>query len=489
MNVLWIMTDQLRADCLGYIGHLSVQTPNIDALADKSFVFENAFVQSSVCMASRGSMLTGRYPSTIKVHGMGILPPSEITIAETLQRNGYITGAYGKTHLTPEDYTRDVLEQDVPNLNWRSFIDEAHFPPILKDICKENYGFMEHIGADDRNQGEFFEWIRNIKPDLLDVPKVIPFPDVPRGKEIFISPYPSAYHQTTFVAKKTQEFITRNHGASPWFGFCSFQAPHHPFQAPQDQIDKYPIADIPLPEKKGGVDKDSIPYPVSTAIGEMNLYSEEVQRTVIQHYFASISLIDDCVGSLVKSLKETGQYEDTIIIFTSDHGEFLGNHELFRKPTVHYDELLKVPLVLHIPDQVQHARRINDLVELVDLYPTLLSFLDIPHNPGLQGMDHMQALKKGKSLGREDIWSDMYDMPERAYKAVQTLRTTKWKLNVYPTSSRKYGQLYDLQNDPDESFNLYNDPNCRDIKDDLLWRLHKRAFAQKDPLPVMLTQV
>ena len=152
MNVLWIMADQLRADCLGYIGHPMVKTPNLDALAGQSFVFENAFTQSSVCMASRGSMLMGRYPATIKVYGMGILPPSETTIAETLKRNGYATGAFGKMHLTLEEYIRYTLKQDIPILDWRSFIDKAHFPPIPEDPYKENYGFDKHVGVDDLNQ-------------------------------------------------------------------------------------------------------------------------------------------------------------------------------------------------------------------------------------------------------------------------------------------------------------------------------------------------
>lgn len=118
MNVLWIMTDQHRADCLGCMGHPLIRTPNLDRLAGAGVVFDNAFCQSPVCMASRASLFTGRYPQAIRVRGMGILPPLETTFPETLKRAGYLTAAFGKVHLTPEQYTRSRLGSDVPILDW-----------------------------------------------------------------------------------------------------------------------------------------------------------------------------------------------------------------------------------------------------------------------------------------------------------------------------------------------------------------------------------
>jgi len=141
------MTDQHRADCLGCMGHPAIQTPHLDRIGTEGIVFENAFCQSPVCMASRAALFTGRYPEAVRVRGMGVLPPWETTFPEVLKRSGYRTGAFGKVHLTPERYTRDQLGSDVPILDWRRFADDAELPPFLDDLSKRDYGFDVHIGS------------------------------------------------------------------------------------------------------------------------------------------------------------------------------------------------------------------------------------------------------------------------------------------------------------------------------------------------------
>ncbi|MDP6779703.1 MAG: sulfatase-like hydrolase/transferase, partial [Candidatus Latescibacteria bacterium] len=334
MNVLWIMTDQHWADCLGCMVHPVVQTPHLDAVAREGVVFENAFCQSSVCMASRGSLFTGRYPEAIRIRGMGVLPPWEITFPEMLKREGYRTAAFGKVHLTPEQYTRDHLESEVPVLDWRRFADRARIPDFPHDPCKVDYGFDIHVGCDDANQGHFRRWLETRDPTLARLPSRPPTNGEPR--DLYISPYPSHSHQTTFIAESCLDYLASRDEDAPWFAFCSFIAPHHPFEAPQDQIDRYDVDAVPLPEPKGGVDPATIPFPMAEAVGEMDRFPEEVQRRIVLHYLASISLIDDAVGRLVGELERTGQLENTLVLFVADHGEFLGNHGLLRKPSLHY---------------------------------------------------------------------------------------------------------------------------------------------------------
>lgn len=493
-NILWIMTDQHRADCLGYMGHPVIQTPNLDRISEEGITFENAFCQSPVCMASRASLFTGRYPTSTRVRGMGVLPPAETTFPEVLRRQGFHTAAFGKVHLTPEQYTLNELHEDIPTLDWWRFAKEAGIPPVPDDPCKGNYGFETYVGCEDILQGEFKKWLKEKAPSLADQkPKQL---CADRPRDLFVSPYPSEYHQSAFVAKQSAEFIlSRKDTGTPWLAFCSFIAPHHPFEAPQDQIDRYDINAIPLPSMKGGVDSSMIPAPASNAIGEIDKYTDEVKRLIILHYLAGISLIDDGVGNLLTALEQSGQMDSTIIVFTSDHGEFLGNHGLLRKPSLHYDETLRVPLLIRLPEGKSKGRRIRGLVELTDVHPTLLGLLGLPVNDGVQGIDWSANLANGKAVGREDIYSDMFDLtPQRfgklagPYMAVQTLRTECWKLNVYPTAGRQYGQLFDLKNDPDESHNLYADPEFRDIREELLWRLLARSHRNTDPLPFMLTQ-
>jgi arylsulfatase len=493
-NILWIMSDQHRADCLGCMGHPVAQTPNLDRLAAEGICFENAFCQSPVCMASRGSLFTGRYPATIRVRGMGILPPSETTTPEWLQRHGYSTAAFGKVHLTPQLYTKQVLGSDRPTLDLQGFAADAHLGPLPDDPIKKRYGFQEELGVEDALQGAFHEWLARARPDLADKKGE----RIPGGPgDLYVSPYPSEAHVTTFIARQAEARIRRPQN-SPWFTFCSFVGPHHPFEAPADQIARYEEAAIPLPELKGGVDPHFIPHPALKAVDETKPWPDALKRRVVLHYLAAISLIDDGVGRLLRALEETGQLDNTIIVFNADHGEFLGNHGLIRKPSLHYDETLRVPLLMRLPGKQAAGRRVPGLVELTDVHPTLLGLAGLAINPGVQGRDWSGALLGNQPIGRDSILSDMYDDPIRPetckiasggpYMAVQTLRTDHWKLSVYPTAGPRYGQLFDLEHDPAESRNLYGDPAFRDVREGLLWRLLQRVAGNADPLPRCLSQ-
>ena len=278
--------------------------------------------------------------------------------------------------------------------------------------------------------------------------------------------------------------------------FCSFVAPHHPFEAPQDQLDRYDRKSIPDALLKGGVDKSSVPPRLTDAwnTSAWDKYPDEIRHRIIWHYLASISLVDDGVGRLLSALERSGQMDNTIIIFTSDHGEHLGNHGMLKKDSIHYDETLRVPLIISVPGATG-GRRVKGLVEMTDLHPTLLGLLEIPINPGVQGIDWSVQLRNGGEIARDDIYSDMFDLtPQKfgkfkcPYSATQTLRTEKWKLNIYPTAGQQYGQLFDLENDPDESRNLYADPNSRSVREVMLWKMNSRVHRNTDPLPLYLTQ-
>ncbi len=494
-NVLWIMTDQQRADSLGCMGNELAITPNIDRLAEDGTLFTNAYCQSPVCMASRAVAFTGRYPSAITVRGMGILPPDEVTTPELFQRGGYTTGAFGKIHLTPELYTRDILGSDKPILDLKVYAEDAKIDFLPDDPLKKKFGFQTHIGCEDALQGEHKQWLKKVQPELLEAERE----KVEGGPgDLYVSPYPAEYHQSTFIAQQAADYIRKQAGGSgPWFTFCSFIAPHHPFEAPKEHINRFYPDMFEVPPEPGDAEKMLVPEKARNAWKEMENWTDTAKRKIIQHYYASVSLIDDCVGMLLDTLEEVGDLENTIIIYTADHGEFLCNRGLLRKPSIHYDDTLNVPLIVNLPDQIK-GKRVNGLVELTDLHPTLLGLAGLDINHGVQGIDWSKCIRDNSPIGRESIYSELYDDPvdkKRCmivsggpYMAVQTLRTKKWKLNVYPTAGREYGQLFDLENDPGERVNLYADPAYREKRETMLWELNARRFQQADPLPYILSQ-
>ncbi len=191
---------------------------------------------------------------------------------------------------------------------------------------------------------------------------------------------------------------------------------------------------------------------------------------------------------LLKTLAETGHEQDTLVIFVADHGEFLGNHGLLLKPSMHFDEILRVPMIMRVPWCERARGRIRGLVELTDVHPTLLGLLGLQVNPGVQGTDWSGSIAAGEPFGREDIYADMHHMPHGPYMAVYTLRTEAWKLNIFPTAGREFGQLFDLRQDPGETCNLYANPAYHGQREELLWRLLQRIHANIDPLPLLLSQ-
>jgi len=489
MNVLWIMTDQHRADALGCMGNAAIHTPHLDRLAASGVLYGNAFCQSPVCMASRGSMFTGRYPEAIGVRGMGVLPPDEVTFPQALRRAGWRTGAFGKVHFTPQQYTMNVLKTQHPSLNWRDFGEGCAIVPPADDPSASQYGFEEYVGDEDALHGPFMDWLARDKPELLNA-QPTRFDGPP--SDLFVSPYPASHHPTTFVANHAIDYIQRR-SDQPWMTLCSFVSPHHPFQAPAEVIDRYPLADVPLLPRRGGVSMRDIPAELQSAIDEFDQYDPLMQQRVVQHYYASISLIDDQVGRLLDTLESTGQLDNTIVLFTADHGEFIGSHGLIRKPTFHYDDTLRIPLIVRAPGVV--PRREDGLVELVDLVPTLLELVDQPIPAGVQGISWANALKTRGAIGRPDIYSDMHHMDPMVhakangpYTTCYTLRTADWKLNIYPREPNPTGQLFHLAQDPDETTDLFHEVGSKAVREDMMWRLQQRVYRNIDPLPLKLTQ-
>lgn len=493
-HVIWFMCDQLRWDCLGFTGDQIVRTPTLDRLARNGIVFDNMFIQFPACMPSRASMLTGRYPSTIRMAtgGNAFLDPRETTLPEILQRNGFRTGIFGKLHITPQVYTRDTLKTDRPIIDAKQFMEAADLPSIPNDPYKENYGFQESAGAEDALLGEYADWLRDKgRKDLAElIPDRTWFQPGEVCKQLSdagVSRIPPELHNSTFTAEKAVDFFERNSKQQNCFMEVSFIDPHHPWDPPAELANHYLNSDIPLPEYS---DTGELKIPQSLIDRDVpqafdNITADHT-RQIIAYYYAMIELIDRSIGKVVTAVENAGELDDTLFIFCADHGEHLGSHGLFRKGCLHYDHLIKSPCMMSWKNGIPDGQRHRPLMQGIDIMPTILSLLNIPAPPGNQGIDFSPALNGNREFGREWIYCQGNHAPWGPYIDGITIRTEQYKLNYYPLD--RVSHLFDLKSDPGERNDLSEKPETQDLLHKMFGLMVQAMYAQNDPLPSFLSQ-
>ena len=475
-NILWICTDQQRFDTLGCYGNKFVHTPNLDRLAEQGVLFEYCYSQSPVCTPSRASFLTGRYPRTTRCRQNGqSIPADEVLITRSLADVGYTCGLAGKLHLS-------VCE-----------------PPACSTTERRiNDGYAEfhwsHHHSPDWGCNEYTNWLTE---------KGVIYRSTQSSHSEFVQVgMPKEYHQTTWCAEKAINFMKTNATFDqPWLFSVNAYDPHHPFDPPADYLERYldRLDKIPLPNYQPGeldhkprfqrIDHKEAyngfyPPPGDYSFAKM---SQRDHRFLRAAYWAMVDLIDEQVGHMLQVLTEIGQLNNTIIIFTSDHGEMLGDHGIYLKGPYFYEPAVRVPLIISWPKMIKPGRRSRALVELVDLVPTLLDALELQRPPGLQGQSFWSLLSDEGDLHyhREDIYSEYYNaMPWHRDPTAQAtmVRTNRYKLVVIHGLGE--GELYDLIKDPQETSNRWNDPAYQPVKIEMLQRLCDRMAWTVDPLPV-----
>ena len=470
-NILWICSDQQRFDTLGCYGNSSVSSPNIDRLAQTGVLFEQAYSQSPVCTPSRASFLTGRYPRTTRDRQNGqSIPADERLITKFLADQGYQCGLSGKLHLS-------VCNPSVGHAS----------EPRIDDGYSEFH--WSHHPAPDWPANEYIQWLDD---------KGISFhtPNRPDCKYVQIG-MPAEHHQTTWCVEKAMDFIHAHaNGDNPWLFSINIYDPHHAFDPAPEYLEPYlkNINQIPLPNYQPGELDNKPIFQQQDHLGgyaNPNLYpyhemSEYDHRMVKAAYWAMCDLIDAQVGRLIATLKETAQYENTIVVYMSDHGEMLGDHGIYLKGPYFYEEAVHVPMIVSWPGRIEAGRRISSLVELMDIAPTLLEAAGFEPLPGMQAMSLWPALQglSGHEALHNDVYCEYYNaMPWHKVPAAYAtmLRSDNYKLVA--VHGLNTGELYDLANDPGENHNLWNDPAYQSIKLDLYIRLCDRMAWTVDPLP------
>ena len=472
-NILWICTDQQRYDTLNCYGNSWVRSPRIDALADSGVMFANAFCQNPLCTPSRASFLTGRYPRTTRARQNGqSIPATEILVSRALADVGYTCGLAGKLHLAA------VHPEHSPDGERRIDDGYAEF-------------FWSHHPDDDWSTGDYSRWLR-------EQGRAYGRSTHPRSQHVQTS-VAEEYHQTTWCVQMAVDFIDRHAGDSePWLFSVNCFDPHHPFDPPADFLARYldRLDEIPLPNYVPG-ELDNKPSfqqvdHLGAYGGQFGFYpykemEDHDHRLIRAAYWAMCDLIDVQVGRLLAKLDATGQREDTIVIFMSDHGEMLGDHGFYLKGPFFYEPAVRVPLLISQPGTIPAHRRTPALVELVDLAPTLLEAAGEKPLVGMQGHSLWPLLTGAVSQDhhRDDVYCEHYGtihrQPGQPVAYATMLRTATYKLVA--VHGRGTGELYDLATDPAESVNHYADPAYLAVKADLYRRMCDRMAWTVDPLP------
>lgn len=469
-NILWICTDQQRWDTLGCYGNTFVRTPVLDGLAERSLVFDHCYSQSPVCTPSRASFLTGRYPRTTRCRQNGQdMPPGEILVTRLLADAGYKCGLAGKLHIAATNPAIGRKEE----------------PRIDDGYSAFHWSHDPWVGDGYKN------WLASHNESVKHRPHS-------KTQWVTYGP-PAELTQAAWCADRAIDFI-RDEAVqnAPWVFSVNPFDPHHPFDPPRECLERYEelLPDIPLPNYVDGELDDK---PVYQQVDHCGAYgnpsrwpasemSETDHRIIRAAYWAMCDNMDAHVGRILDALDETGQTDNTVVIFTSDHGEMLGDHGIYCKGPYFYDCAIRVPLMVSWPGVILPGRS-RAMVELTDLAQTLLDALGLPHDAGMQGRSFWPVLSSQaeRDTHREDVYCEYYNSGERPggpQPHLTMVRTATHKLVVDHTFSS--GELYDLEADPNETENLWSRPAYARIKTDLLLRLCNRMAWTVDPLPQRL---
>jgi len=437
-NIIFIYTDDQRYDALSVVQQEQgskarfpwFHTPNIDRIAKEGVRFRNAFVVNSLCSPSRSTMLTGKYS-----HLNGIannhteLTDTLVTYAGILQQAGYITGFFGKWHMANQPGKRPGFSYSY------SFLGQGKY---------FNCPFQTN-GVTDSSQG----WV-----DDVSTTKALEF-----IKE---------HKDTTFVLA------------------LAFKSGHGPFQpAPRhandfaDAVLTKPVTENEAPPYKGKVFGGQVSRPEANP-SKSNSWTES-KDTMIRNYFRCLAGVDDNVGRVLDLLDSLHIDENTVVVFSSDNGFFLGEHSIGDKRAA-YEEALRVPLVAKYPAGFPKGALVDEMVLNVDIAPTFLSLANIKAPASFQGKSWLPLVKGDKKGARKAFFYEYFFEEKYNVPTIEAVRTATAKLIKYP-GQEDWSELYDLTKDPDEQHNLYNDPSAAALKASLTAEFKKQARAVQYRIP------
>ena len=514
-NFLFIITDQHRADHLGCYGNPVVRTPHIDSIAAKGTRWSRFYVANPICMPNRASIMTGRVCSVHGARHNGIpLSKNHTTFIELLRDAGYQTGIIGKSHLqgftglpaenrfepkeglkVPSPHFRDAIKDNRHTSDYDLEIAPKWVTPLSSHIDEDYYGF-EHVevvaGHGDGASGDYRLWARSQCPDfdkLTGPENALPDNRI-KAPQAWKTAVPEELYSTSWIADRTETWLSEQaNTGEPFFLQMSFPDPHHPFTPPGKYWDMYDPENIMLPESFGKGDLPPI-QALQEALqsgtdprDNQNPFAvtENEAKSIIALTYGMITMIDDAIGRVLNSLDSLGLAENTVVIFTSDHGDYMGDHGLMLKLLLHYQGIIRVPFIWHDPTQPGFGQVDTRLGSSIDISATTLARACIQPFNGIQGRDLCSTEPPEAVIIEEDSQRSMigFDKPQR----VRTMVTDRYRMSL--REGEDWNELYDLESDPNEIQNLYDLPSAQPIRHALTELMLKRTIELQDrsPLP------
>ncbi len=506
-----MMTDQHRADYLGCYGHPILRTPHIDELAERGTRFDNFHVASPVCMPNRAALLTGRYPSVNGVRYNGnILSYRASTFVDVLRKGGYRTAHIGKSHVQPMTaqaaYQRAVpASLGVIDEAWRDDGEDYGHEQAARYTGTERYRIRTpYYGFDQVDMvtlhgvqchGHYYQWLKQHTADadwFRDPDNQLPHDYV--CPQAVRTPLPEELYPTSYIRDRAIDFLNEVRGdEQPFIAFVSFPDPHHPFTPPGRYWSMYDPADFevrlpyeahrnPPPPLRYAREQLEANTRRTDAQGAFMGYEHEL-REAMALSCGMITMIDDAVGGIIEALKMSGRYADTVIIFNSDHGDYLGDYGLLLKGALPFRSITRVPFIWCDPDD-RGARTTGALACTLDIAPTIIERAGLKPYWGIQGRSLLGERVRSEGV-REALMIEYEDGQKRMGFSepaiLRSLITDRYRLTLY--RGEAWGELYDLRVDPDESHNLWDDPLHAEVRAGLIENLAHSLMEAVDTSP------
>lgn len=436
-NILLIMADQHNARCLSAAGEGLLQTPHLDALAGQGIRFTRAYANSAHCGPSRLCFLTGAYEHTHQRHNNNDEPPRHLNpITSLLRTAGYRTALIGKGHLGIQ-WPREQFD----HTRFSTMTDALSDAPLTCDYFR----YLVEQGQADNF-------------DLCRTYTRAPDPAI-------TSPMPLEHCVEVWAGNEAVDYVRRSDRSQPWFMMLSFERPHDPLcvSAPYDRM--YDPAKVALPASAGDTFETKSPRQQRAARGEFDYpyrpKDADHLKRCLANYYALITLIDQQVGRVLAELEAQGIADDTIVIYTADHGDFAGEHGFMYKNLGFYECVHRIPLIMRYGRSLPEGRLFDGIVESVDLYPTLAEIVGIATPWTVQGRSFLAA-----TTGQVP-WTKQASLCEhvKSYHHM-SMRTAEFRITIDATGAES--ELYDHRDDPGELINRWNAPAYRDIRERLL---------------------
>ncbi|WP_130859615.1 sulfatase family protein [Gracilibacillus phocaeensis] len=491
-NILLITSDQQHFDTVGAFNS-EIKTPNLDRLVKEGTTFTRSYCPNPTCTPSRASIITGMYPSQHGAWTLGTkLLENRPTVGEYLQETGYHTGLIGKAHFQPTKETEEYSSlESYPLLSdldfWQKF-DESF------------YGF-EHVELTRNHTNEhlvgqhYALWLEekgceNWRDYFLP----------PTGnmdpKEKYTWKIPEEFHYNAWIAERSNALLDEyTNDKKPFFLWSSFFDPHPPYLVPEPWDTMYDPSELTIPTGKQGEHNNNPPHfqmtqeenPDFSAYMETGYgihgYHTHKGLDKVEHqrltatYYSMVSLMDKYIGKILDKLDELGIADETIVIFTSDHGHFFGQHGLQYKGGFHYEDLIKIPFIARYPQHIPAGVKNSAMLSLVDLTPTFLDFANqqIPYQ--MSGKSQKKVWLGEERAVRDHVIIEFRHEPTTIHQ--KTYVDKRYKITFY--YNQTYGELFDLKNDPFEYNNLWNQEEFQGLKQELMMK-YIWAEMGKEPL-------